>query len=467
MTGEDESNRKKAPTSPRSSQQWPEEESPLDAVSRFADEQISSLLHSILGIPSTYAAPRSERWDVFEDERKYRDAQLRQRRGYSDDGNDYRHTGTSSDPRQQDQYSSQNNSFPFDIDRFSNAYFNRFWLDGDPFASRLFSSNHRPTLSMLTSANSPTWPVSYILFSDYSPLRLHLEARDRNHQEQGDLSSLLPSLSPSSEHVHNEPKWCDAFEDLLRLENEEQMLDREPDAVAKPQTGKEWLQNLVKRGSLGNNWKVAAGLPGQPWSGVALELSKFPDHEGHYPEGTEKPDTGLKSEVGSDRLTELDLYERFLAGIDSREQDSFDTFHPSPLVRLLLEDRRRARNGIPPHKKDHTDEDTESWLESVSGGNRHSVPGTSEARSDVTAETSTVEPAVENAYVTSTQISTERVRLPDGSIQTKTVKTKRFADGREETNESVETFNPPQRGHSTDQQGPTSERNANGWFWKD
>jgi hypothetical protein len=58
---------------------------------------------------------------------------------------------------------------------------------------------------------------------------------------------------------------------------------------------------------------------------------------------------------------------------------------------------------------------------------------------------------------------TERVRLPDGSVESKFVKTKRFADGREETDSSVEVSHPQTEDYKSDESG----RSKNGWFWKD
>ena len=61
--------------------------------------------------------------------------------------------------------------------------------------------------------------------------------------------------------------------------------------------------------------------------------------------------------------------------------------------------------------------------------------------------------------------------MADGSIHTKTVKTQRFADGHEESNESVDVVNPLERqdpaaaAAGTDQE--STENSGNGWFWKD
>ncbi|KAL3491250.1 hypothetical protein BJX62DRAFT_205404 [Aspergillus germanicus] len=479
MAGEEDPNRnKQTPSSPERSRQWPDDENPFVAFRRFADEQISSMLQSVMGLPSISTHPQPDRWTIFADEQSYRDEQMRQRQRQDyNNKNNGSENGDASESRTQERSSIQDNSFPlgpsrspwsgpenlFDIDMFFDSFFDRFWLD-DHVSSRFFQPYHRPLFSSMMSAESPAWPVNYLMFSPYSPLHLERQARYRSHRDRGVFPSIISSMSLSSEYDSEEPRWREAFEDLLRLENGKSMLDREPNAVVKPEPGKDWLQGLVKRGSLGDRWKYAAGSDSQPWSRITLERAdRGKESDRALPEG-EKSDTPVTKDTESQPLTELDLYDRFLADIEARERDFFGDFHHSPLLRFLLEDRRRGRDAMLPSEKEHGDEDTETWLELVSGGNKHSVPEPPKELTPSSApavEAPPVTSSAEKTYVVSTQVSTERVRLPDGSIQTKTVKTKRFSDGREETNESTEVVNPPQR----DQHSP--DQKTNGWFWKD
>ncbi|KAL2811325.1 hypothetical protein BJX63DRAFT_277278 [Aspergillus granulosus] len=483
MAGEEDPNRNKQTTSsPERCRPWPEDDNPFVAFRRFADEQISSMLQSVMGLPSISTHPQSDRWTIFADEQSYRGAQMHQRQRHEYNNNNGNENGDASEHITQERPSTEDNSFPlgpsrsrwagpenlFDMDMFFDSFFDRFWLD-DHVSSRFFQPYHRPIFSGMMSADSPVWPVNYLMFSPYSPLHLERQARYRSHRERGVFSSIMSSISLASDYESEEPRWREAFEDLLRLENGKPMLDCEPSAVVKPESGKEWLQGLVKRGSLGDHWKYAAGSESQPWSRIILERAdRDRELDRTLPEG-EKPETHVAKETESPPLTELDLYDRFLADIEARERDFFGVSHHSPMLRILLEDHRRGRDAIP-SEKEHGDEDTETWLELVSGGNKHSIPEPTKehpAPSALAVDTPAASPA-ENTYVVSTQLSTERVRLPDGSIQTKTVKTKLFSDGREETNESTEVVNPPQRDHhSPDQQDPTPNQKNNGWFWKD
>ncbi|KAL4977065.1 hypothetical protein BDW66DRAFT_133306 [Aspergillus desertorum] len=494
MAGEDDPRNKQTASSPWSSRQWHDEENPFVAFRRFADEQISSMLQFVMGLPSCATSPRSEHWAIFADDQAYRDQVFqRQRQGqeYNDDGDKIdgvvpsgsRINGASTAddkypvrPSKSRWYDPDNR---FDIDMFFNSFFDRFWLD-DHAMARLFSPYHHPMFSSLTSADSPAWPVNYLMFSPYSPLHLERQARYRSHREQGVFSSLMSSMSLSSEADcdPNEPRWREAFEDLLRLENGEPMLDRGSGAVAKSESGKEWLAGLVKRGSLGKHWRFTSASESQPWTSITLDrLDRFDCPKNDAPPSVpapEKTDSKTTGEPNNTPATEQDMYERFLADIDAREREFFGAFH-SPLLQFLLEDRRRGRFGIFSSEADYKD-DTESWLDLVSGGNKHSVP---EAKPEsesaevplplaqTPASTITEVPAEKSSvqnYIVLNSVNTERIRLPDGSIQTKTVRTKRYADGREETNSSTEVVNPPQGDQGADQQ---SAQTRSGWFWRD
>lgn len=282
----------------------------------------------------------------------------------------------------------------------------------------------------------------------------------------------MSSFSPESDRDANEPQWREAFEDLLRLENGKPMLDNDALTAGKSENGTEWLHGLVKRGSLGDRWKyVSGGKDGYPWSGITF-AGHSEDNNRALPE-TNPESENKKQQLESEDQTpdsELDIYERFLRDIEAREQEVMKGDVGSPLLRILLDERRREQDQaqeqsdwqrLSQYEDEQGNEDTESWLDLVSGGNRKSVPETPaesvvEKQSDIAQETIP-------ARVISTMSRTERKRLADGSVETKIVKTKRFADGREETDESVEVSQPLSDGRS-DEPG---DRSKSGWFWND
>ncbi|KAK4906303.1 hypothetical protein LTR66_017729 [Elasticomyces elasticus] len=284
---------------------------------------------------------------------------------------------------------------------------------------------------MFEDPASPTWPIAYIMFSPYSPLHLERQAHYHAHRDEGIFSSIMSSLYLDSERDSLEPQWREAFEDLLRLENGKPMLNR--DSTGKSESGKDWLHGLVKRGSLGDQWSRSRSVP-----------EKEIDDE------------------STSADTELELYERFLSDIESREREFFSGISESPLIRLLLAEKRQQQEEFDNHRSGppNTDERSDSndpRIDLVSGGNKESIyetppHGLTESTPDHASD--------QLSRVVSTMTRTERVQLPDGSVKSTIVKTKRFADGREEEDSSVEVSHPQQEASG-------SQNSKNGWFWKD
>ncbi|KAB8200509.1 hypothetical protein BDV34DRAFT_12836 [Aspergillus parasiticus] len=490
MAGDDNSNRNRD-SSAQSPQLWPDDDNPFVAFRRFADEQISSMLQSVTGLPSTVTAPPPDHWSIFSDDRYYKDAYTRQRQ--SGDGKEGDHyagseTGASAEstdnPPSQSRWPGSDDPWqshrtrrqtlphdPFDIDFFFDSFFDRFWFD-DRVSSRFFHPYNRPLFSSMINDESPAWPVTYLMFSPYSPLHLERQAQYRSSRERGVFSSLMSTLNLSAEHDPAEPQWREAFEDLLRLENGKPMLDRDPADISKRESGKDWLQGLVKRGSLGDRFKYISGTEGRPWSTITFDSPKSTD-DGRSLTEEEASTNNTKAKISwgdaeTESVTELDMYDRFLADIEAREREFFKDAHESPLLRLLLEDRYRTPDNRVSLRKANGVEDTESSLDQVSGEHQKTVSEIDSQPSTNTSPAETNNSVAENKhYVISTKTSTERIRLPDGSIQTKTVKTQRFADGREESNESIEVVNPLQVNREpTNPEGAPSDEKPSGWFWK-
>ncbi|KAI2676199.1 hypothetical protein CBS147332_9245 [Penicillium roqueforti] len=469
---------------------WTDDETnPFVAFRRYADEQVSTMLQSITGLPSMVTQPHHGHWDIFEDNHDYKSRMARQRNsdntgsnnypterdsgsGYPD-GDDLRNYGKNARPRQPRQPEnddlwkkwSNGPSELFGLDSFFDRFFeDRFF----PFASQLLHSGQSLLLrDMFEDTESPTWPIGYILFSPYSPLHLERQAQYQANREKGVFSSIMSSLHLNSDRDPSEPQWREAFEDLIRLENDKSMLDR--NAVTAPESGKDWLQGLIKRGSLGDKWKYVPGRDGQPWSGITFSSRAGPEQD--QSRSRSLPEKEKEAVDTKEADSELELYERFLHDIENREREFFRGVSESPLLRLLLEDRRRQqeelekyRRSAPKVEDEHSSDDNENWIDLVSGGNKKSVPETpedlpTEIQTKPTPTEAVSEPA--QPRIISTITRTERVQLADGSVQSKIVNTRRFADGREESDESVEVSH-PQKGSKSDSDTP-----KNGWFWKD
>ncbi|KAJ5649689.1 uncharacterized protein N7484_003412 [Penicillium longicatenatum] len=483
------------------------ETNPFVTFRRFADEQVSSVLQSITGLPSSVGSPQSDSWTIFTDDKSYKNMAYRHRNGANSNSNsnsNVNHTverdstpNQNPDPNtpdgeekppnyknnnqqlsrfpQQSSYSSEEVSrsahFPSRNDGPSDffgldSFFKRFEDHYLPFASFLFHPHiNFPFSDMFDDSNLPTWPLTYIMLSPYSPLHLERQAQYRAQGDQGVFSAIMSSLRPDSDSESDrdpaEPQWREAFEDLLRLENGKSMLERDSLAPSKtrPENGTEWLHGLVKRGSLGDRWKYISGTDGHPWSGITFT--------GHSENDRSLRENDLAAREEAQAESELALYERFLQDIQDREREFSQA---SPLFRALLEERRHQQDKFEKFQRgmmpdpDQGNDDTESWLDLVSGGHRKSVPETEDTASTPAADTKQVESAAEPRVI-STMTRTERKRLPDGSIETKKVQTKRYEDGREESESFVEMSRP--KLEAGEEQPEQNMQPKNGWFWKD
>ncbi|RAL09165.1 uncharacterized protein BO97DRAFT_407885 [Aspergillus homomorphus CBS 101889] len=466
---------------------WSEDDNPFVAIRRFADEQISSVLQSVTGLPSSTNAP-SERLAILDD-----DARYRQRA--TEAGKDTSNVASGEAPHrsspsqtttdaqaQNNKYASRPRSdwedpwaaahhhfhhFPrnyrSDADFFFSDFFDQTW-PSDPISSFFLHPYRGPLSYNLLNGASTGWPLPYLLWSPYSPLQLERQSSSY-HGDRGVFSSLMTSLGRSSEEYDPaEPRWREAFEDLLRLENGKPMLEQDKNAVAKPESGKDWLLGLVKRGSLGDKWRLVSTPGTDGWPTIAFD-------SGSRVQGDSAVNNGGEN-AGEATLTEQDVYDRYYDDSVARNPESARRFQESSLLRLVLEDGRRFRDMVPREMRDEYD--------GSSGQQQQQQQASSQAEEQPVAPKTTpasVESpslAANKTYVVSTQVQTQRVRLPDGSIKTKTVRTKRFSDGREETNESVDVVNPrqPAQGEQQQQQqqqeqsSDGSNQNKDGWFWK-
>lgn len=466
------------------------ESNPFVAFRRFADEQITSVLHSITGLPSAFSQPRSDKWTIFTDDQRYKDTTYRQQGGESQN-----HAGepnNTSDSGAGDSSSGNKNSDETD----SRSSANRQWEQDDRWRSNSRRNQHfgassffgpdsffdrfedlfmpfsfpylHPRLhfssDVFEDSGSPTWALPYILFSPYSPLHLEHRAYNRMHGKQGVFSSLLSSSRQDFDYDPNEPRWREAFEDLLRLENGKPMLDREALAASKAESGQDWIKGLVNRGSIGGRWITVSSNDKQPRSGIDFGVNGennrlVPDNE-----PAQVHDDGDLEETES----ELDVYDRFLQDIEARERELFQHSFESPLLRQLLGEHRDHDDRYAPPRDmfqandQQGNEDSESQLDLIPGSNQKSV---SEMPNDPTTWRKHP-PLDEDALRVVSEVNrTQRKRLADGSIQVKTVKVTHFADGGKETHESTEVYPPS----SDDAAGASSDdkTSKHGWFWKD
>ena len=518
-----ENNREKAQiqtqtTTPNSSERR-YDDNPFVAFRQFADEQFSSALQSIIGVPSLTSAPTRDNWAVFDNGDSYKGMGMQHFRNGADEqaGSKGSNDGSSASISSNNSSSSNNKDdngdddgrwyrredpwhysgrwirHPTDIfNNIESLLFDRSWFDDRfPFSFGGLFDRHGPFVPDMMGdfEGSAAWPFTYIMFSPYSPL--HLERQDRRG-DRGVFSSIMSSLGfisdDSSSSVNNksstEPQWREAFEDLLRLENGKPMLHRDPaanaNAASKKESGKEWLEGLVSRGSLGDNWKFVSGTDGHPWSGFTLEESSSSGDQNDrsnirvdYADKKDTEDSSSNEETDNNPSTEAEIYDEFLKDIENR-QGGF--LSESPLMNYLLEERKKrlSEKSLPSSNDVVRDEERKT----TSQQEVSNVQSSSNLGYDDNVRQQHYNPAGEPKVI-STISSRERTRLADGSVRTKVVKTKRFADGREETNESEEFSNPPpftspspardppQNGRAENkEEQENKDSRKGGWFWR-
>lgn len=391
-----------------------EEQNPFIVFRRYADEQMSSLLQGLIGLPSALTPHSSNaRWLQSEEHQVQRqdnemtagaspssvdgsDQRMTREEGLESDavdhpvkkyaefvpGNHQRETrhsaGLSGDHYRHchdDTFSPPlpfGDDFPFHRGLFPSGFF------GDPFQAR--------------------WPLGYLIFSPYSPLRLEQHERLREHGS----------------------RWRDAFEDLLAVQAGQGLLELPQErARDRDQGAGDWVAALLAHG-LAGGWKRIDDDGRSQARGNHMAM----ESDTRHPE----------SDSEEDAATELDLYERLFAS------------ERTPMAGTSV---------------------------TKSSANVHSS-------SCSNLETPGILDRTESSNVISALTTTERKVMPDGTVHTKVVLKKKFADGREESSETIHTTQstsqhtdrarPSPKGVVTDANaagGDDKRSKRKGWFWSD
>jgi hypothetical protein len=517
MGSDDDTSRNQNPSSdpkniPQNHSQWPEDDNLLVSIRRFADEQVSSMLQAVMGLPSMASSPRPDRWAVFNESHDYNNLTRHRENGDSSDAAGSSGEQGATPQKGEDSYTSSKDSQrsePSDTWNGHNrwnpensapdffgfgSFFDSSWLDDHvPLPSSIFSRSAHRSISGIIDGDEDmsVWPVVYILTSAYSPLRLERESRYRAHRDhdEGFLPSIVSSLKssdhdPSCDRNPAEPEWRDAFEDLIRLKYGKPMLDREAEPSGKRQTDKDWLTGLVQRGSLAEGWNYN---PSQAAIWYSNQSKKGQEGE-NANQNTITVNIHETNSEKADPESELAMYERFIHDLKERERRSPSSFFGSPILRSLFDDpllhwdeinaqRERVADKFTKDHRATEDDNFVNWIDRTVDGSM----GTTALASKTMQKPSSEEPSstAEEQLSKSAQSQqppvvskkTTTVRHADGSVHKKTVNTRRFADGREESNETVETINAPQ---GSSQDSPSSsdqdssgknDSSSGGWFW--
>ena len=429
---------------PRRDARSDENDNPFIAFRRFADEQMSSLLRGIIGLPSAFTSNSSDsRWSPYDEgERRHPsdcwtsslqhsqewDRQTPQKPAPADGAvekplvgygerleGDARETGV---PRPL--YQSLTGDGPKRSSSFASRDVNRdevlrcpyrpvqqdaplqnsgsapqppapcpgLFIFGEdlPLSRGLFPRHLNE--SILLGALG-VWPITYVAMSPYSPLRLEQQESFRDHGA----------------------KWRNAFEDLLVVQSGREMAEEKQRSQYQGSSS-EWIGSMLERGLFGSFKQIGAGDERLTESSpLANEVDpRLPEYDAQ-----------------GDEVTELDVYERFL-GIQGQLPTSSLPFATQP-----------------------------------------SKSNAECARED------------DQIGIISTLTKTEQKVLPNGTVHTKVMLKKRFADGREESSETLHTtqissaqkVHLPMTAQSAERAvvkaaavgNKTQEKKNRGWFW--
>lgn len=467
------------------------EDNPFIAFRRYADEHISALLQSIIGLPSAIFPPSSRDWLVFNDE-ELNELMRNWKRAAEEDlnrtsqGDQYSRGHSDSWAPRGHRYPSH--AFPCSV--FDSIFDSQLPFGFSPFVYEFSPFRNPFFFDLMSPPVSAGWPMSYILLSPYSPLHLERQQRLIRKDKGEDRSSWTSSLLPThNDEQANEPRWREAFEDLLRIENDKEMLDHNAMVESKKESGKEWLAGMIERGSLGPGWEHVRRDDGRG------DYFKYSYDDRPIRTKSRKPTSRAQDGVATEdgEFTELDLYDAFLR--DVNEDD--DHVPRSSLLNIILETRERQRKELEELQKrwrtnDRGTRTRDDSLKDFSNSEteldhyeRH-FDDSSRTGAVVDVETQTLghsDSPLNPLQVVSTVTTTERRTLPDGTVRTKIVVNKRFADGREDRveTEEISSRDQPQRkmielsnngdgieGISETEANISSDKNKRkGWFWRD
>ncbi|KAM5458422.1 hypothetical protein MaudCBS49596_000335 [Microsporum audouinii] len=470
-----------------------EEENPFIAFRRYADRQLSTLLRSMVGLPSAVLPPSAKDWLGLNDEElrrvlnarldgsdndRYRhkchdcnssDDSPRPRGGYDDKLPRVSTPGFYGDDHPSSERKRKRASQSFPASAFD-ALFDSAWPTDPAFLFRDLAHFHGPFIfDFMAPSTSAGWPISYLMFSPYSPLQLERQRQLRQRYQDHTLSSWFGSLALTHEpRDSREPRWREAFEDLLRIENGKAMLDRDSRDERTNESGKDWLSGLIKRGSLGDGWSHVSQ----------------PDGEGDYfkflcttsndtPTGHEEVSRKRLGNEDGQPFSELDLYDNFLHKVNHGP----DISQSSPLLRAILEERKRQRQELEELQLQWKEMFREKEMERADDHRAVSDVARFESKTQQ-SQASQADESLPKSIVSSIT-TTQRLMQPDGSVKTKIIVSKRFADGREENTEAEEVTRNSHltvdesnqvmatgddKQHSTPNGG---NKHSGGWFWQE
>lgn len=323
--------------------------------------------------------------------------------------------------------------------------------------------------------------MPWLLLSSYSPVHLARpwgpsvkSARMHNGCQGGCSRPMHPFDLQFQDRTISEPddklkamlankvSWQEAFEDLISLERTGQMPNREVDGrLHREKRPRPWMRDMVERGLLGPKWWIEDDT---------IMRDSRDDLKAHSPFMKRRATSAEREE----QLRELQMRTRarmdalipnILAMADRIEKSRSD----------MDEDWLGGREALQPliEKLQMSQQAAASNDDALTASNFQTKETTSSEPSHSLTEVPTIpvqpeqqpsQPSAPKKSVISTMTTTTTRTLPDGSVETKRMLKQRFADGKEESEESTEIVHPPAPESTSGKKSPEQQKNQ-GWFW--
>ncbi|KFY03214.1 hypothetical protein O988_01641 [Pseudogymnoascus sp. VKM F-3808] len=493
-------------------------ENPFVKFRNVVDYHIGSVLQGIIGLPTILSRdPNSGngRWPELEDSSHRTQGDSRRQstqsgawentsdeevkipvkkfRGESPGGNDA--FGPSHQDKDDDDYDLFSAFDDSVMERVKRSAQGHPWLDlqpGDelrwrydptsgPGLQKRIQQRFHASLINLRSYNGGTEPavlpdksvVPYLLFSSYSPLNL----------------TAMPPLRRNDDPFgrdYDQFSYCDAFADLLRASVDKPMSNRSVDLfkrqlhfshtkLSPADIGMMWMgTTLVTENILQEDPMPEEVLISHPsWgkigrkelSPIAMVIHNFLFHLQEYGDDEELSQ--------SDAKTEQDMYERFFTpGLSPPGRGEYISKTVHELLAMLESEGRAIRdvfNDADPTERSETSEQTSSSTTHINSSRASGLES-------LIGSTSTG--ASSGERVVSSSTSTTQHTDEDGTVRTKIVIEKRYADGRKSVTETSHVQSPSgeKQVHSNDYVEPAGGKSGKdnekgeagknkGWFW--
>ncbi|KAL6241940.1 hypothetical protein RBB50_011185 [Rhinocladiella similis] len=289
--------------------------------------------------------------------------------------------------------------------------------------------------------------VPWLMLSKYSPIYLCNPSQPRMYEVQIHDAEDVPfrisrprffEPPPRHRELHEalakQLPWADAFEDLISLQQTGKMVDRDYSTWRTPST---WIHDMVHRGSLGPRWAF--------------------DHDGMLVKHSIDAETRAK-QLGQHYRWHDGLAEQSALLLGRKVSDFLDemgdnvtkTIATSPIFSSVLsaanaivaaaEEAERDYESVAPAAADKREESKQTEAAEVASKQVLSTVFSQALESSFSSSNS--QESIGNQVV-STSTSISQRTLPDGSIESKRIFKRRFADGTTESEESIDVSHGP------------------------